>query len=135
MFYRISLSLLVSVPELRTLLSAALERVNLDLVFGADPTEDAGNGGHTHTASYLLLWLILIEIMSHCGPEVRAHVHCSGSQVPLPEFLLVGEGGVSGGGGVGKGGKFRNLHLQVVVHCCPPHFLVVDSPLPLTIYF
>ena len=103
MFYRISLSLLVSVPELRTLLSAALERVNLDLVFGADPTEDAGNGGHTHTASYLLLWLILIEIMSHCGPEVRAHVHCSGSQVPLPEFLLVGEVGGGGGGGLARG--------------------------------
>lgn len=62
------ISLSLSVPELRTLLSAALERVNLDLVFEAD-SED--NGAHSHTASYLLLWLILIEIMSHCGPEVR----------------------------------------------------------------
>lgn len=60
-----------SVPELRTLLSAALERVNLDLTFKVDSSaEGVVNGCHDNTSSYLLLWLLLIEIMSHCGPEV-----------------------------------------------------------------
>lgn len=121
----LSLFLFASVPELRTLLSAALERVNLDLVFEADPTEDAGNGGHSHTAPYLLLWLILIEIMSHCGPEVRAHVHLAGPQVPLAEFLLV-EGG---GGGRARGQSRNSLTRSSLLS----QLLVDEFPLPLTI--
>ena len=118
----LSLSLFASIPELRTLLSAALERVSLHLIFEVDPTEDAGNGGHSHTASYLLLWLILIEIMSHCGPEVRAHVHFCGSQVPLAEsFFSGGEGG-----GQARNSLTRSLLLS--------QLLVDKFPLPFTIF-
>ena len=60
-----------SIPALQTLLGAALGRVNLDLTFLDDSIEDTATGGcHDNTSSYLLLWLLLIEIMSHCGPEV-----------------------------------------------------------------
>ena len=44
-------------------------RVNLDLTFRPELTED---GSEDHTVSYLLLCLLLIEIMSHSGPEVQS---------------------------------------------------------------
>ena len=60
-----------SVPELRTLLSAAMSRVNLDLTFQQPDTTEVNN----ETTSYLLLCLLIIEIMSHCGPEVNLEIH------------------------------------------------------------
>ena len=44
-----------------------MERVNLGFTFQPDTGKDCGED---HTISYLLLCLLLIEIMSHCGPEV-----------------------------------------------------------------
>ena len=74
------LSSALSIPELRTLLSAAMSRLNLDLTFHQSENEEVVSSDDT-TTSYLLLCLLLIEIMSHCGPEVCV---ASVSLLPLP---------------------------------------------------
>ena len=48
-----------------------MSRVNLDLTFQQPDTTEVNN----ETTSYLLLCLLIIEIMSHCGPEVNLEIH------------------------------------------------------------
>ena len=60
-----------SLDSIKGILSAAFDRVNLDLTFVSD--EPTSQGTMT-TTSYILLWMLAIEIMGRCSPEVCTHV-------------------------------------------------------------
>lgn len=72
---------------LEEMLGKALERVNMDLVFLEDSEHsdlmsmaaavvapDSPHLLYHNTTAYVFTWLLIIEAMSHCDPEVQ---HCA----------------------------------------------------------
>jgi len=76
----------ISLPSLQTLLGQALEKVDMDRVF----LEDSQSEGCHHTTTYLFVWMLIIEAMSHCDPEARGVMGEWLKELSLFDHLLHG---------------------------------------------
>ena len=60
----------LSLSSLQGMLSKALDQVDLDLVFLEDSHTNTQVQRCHNTTAYVFIWLLVIEAMSHCDPEV-----------------------------------------------------------------